>query len=137
MPGVEQHRDLLVPGAAAQRISVDQDDRLSRPVVLVVELDMSGVLLSDLDVGHCLLLPIGRRRSRRRHDAPTGLATHALASPATGFNRSATAPRGLRDQRAAKSTWNRNCDPEAARDRRGYGQGAHWPQLINRLDSPR
>jgi hypothetical protein len=34
VPGVQQDRDLLVPGAAAQRVAVDQDDRQAGAMIL-------------------------------------------------------------------------------------------------------
>jgi hypothetical protein len=112
MAGVEQHRHLLVPGAAAQRVAVDQDDRLSRPVVLVVKLDVSGVLLSDVDVGR-LLAPSDQVAALRGAAISTS-ATRPRASPATGFNRPATASRSPRDDSAAISTRDRNT-PVSAR----------------------
>ena len=40
VPGLEQGRDLLVPGAAAERVAVDQHDRLAGAMILVVDLDV-------------------------------------------------------------------------------------------------
>ena len=48
----QKRRALLLPGSAAQRISVDKDNRLTRAVVLVVEIDVAGVFLPDSDVWH-------------------------------------------------------------------------------------
>ena len=47
--GLQQDRDLLVPGPAAERIAVDQHDRLAGAVVLVVDLDIGRVLPADGD----------------------------------------------------------------------------------------
>src|SRR5712691_10359602 len=52
VPGVQQDRDLLVPGAAAERVAVDQHDGLAGAVILVVDLDVGAVLLADGDCGH-------------------------------------------------------------------------------------
>jgi hypothetical protein len=49
---VDERRHLLLSGRPAQRPPVDQDDRAPRAVVLVVEIDAAGVLLTDFDVGH-------------------------------------------------------------------------------------
>jgi hypothetical protein len=40
VPGLQQHRDLLVPGPAAERVPVDQHHRLAGAVILVVDLDV-------------------------------------------------------------------------------------------------
>src|SRR4029077_6937695 len=80
MAGVEQHGELFVPGTAAQRVAVNQDDRLSRPVVLVMQLDVARVLLSDLDVRHPASFRSGGRASSA---AANTSATRALTSPAT------------------------------------------------------
>jgi hypothetical protein len=40
---------LLVPGAAAQGVAVDQHDRLAGAVILVIDLDVGAVLLADGD----------------------------------------------------------------------------------------
>ena len=52
VPGLQQHRDLLVPGAAAERVPVDQHHRLAGAVILVVDLDVCVVFLSDSHCGH-------------------------------------------------------------------------------------
>src|ERR1700735_1371841 len=52
----QKHCGLLLPGSAAQRITVDQNDRLTRAVVLIIEIDVAGVFLSDSNVWHKLLL---------------------------------------------------------------------------------
>src|ERR1700679_4281656 len=56
----QKHRGLLLPGSAAQRISVDQDNRLTRAVVLavvlIVKIDVAGVFFPDSNVWHKLLL---------------------------------------------------------------------------------
>ena len=48
----QKRRDLLLPGSAAQRISVDKHNRHTRAVVLIVEIDVAGVFLPDSDVWH-------------------------------------------------------------------------------------
>jgi hypothetical protein len=48
----QKHRDLLLPGSAAQGISVDKDYGLTRAVVLIVEIDVAGVFLTDSNVWH-------------------------------------------------------------------------------------
>jgi hypothetical protein len=48
----EQGPDLLLPGCAAQRPSMDQHDRPTRAVVLVVELDGLGVFLANNERAH-------------------------------------------------------------------------------------
>ena len=40
VPGLQQDRDLLVPGPAAERVAVDQHDGLAGAVILVVDLDV-------------------------------------------------------------------------------------------------
>jgi hypothetical protein len=40
VPGLEQGRDLLVPGPAAERVPVDQHHRLAGAVILVMDLDV-------------------------------------------------------------------------------------------------
>jgi hypothetical protein len=52
VPGVQQDRDLLVPGPAAERVAVDQHHRLAGAVILVVDLDVGAVFLADGDCGH-------------------------------------------------------------------------------------
>ena len=47
VPGLQQDRDLLVPGPAAERVAVDQHDGLAGAVILVVDLDADAVLLAD------------------------------------------------------------------------------------------
>ena len=43
---------LLLPGSAVQRISVDQDHRLTRAVILIIQIDIAGVFFPDGDVWH-------------------------------------------------------------------------------------
>jgi hypothetical protein len=50
--GFQQDRNLLVPGAAAKRVAVDQHYGLAGAVVLVVHLDVGAVLSSDFDKWH-------------------------------------------------------------------------------------
>ena len=38
--GLQQGRDLLVPGAAAERVAVDQHHRLAGAMILVIDLDV-------------------------------------------------------------------------------------------------
>ena len=49
VPGLQQDRDLLVPGAAAERVAVDQHDGLAGAMIGVVDLDVGAVLSSDFD----------------------------------------------------------------------------------------
>src|SRR5471030_1931105 len=49
---LQQDRHLLLPGTAAERPAVDQDDRLTGTVVFVVEIDVAGVFRTDLNVWH-------------------------------------------------------------------------------------
>src|SRR5207302_8357786 len=80
--GLQQHRDLPVPGTAAERVAVNQDDRPSLAVVLVVEVDRGRVLPADADVCHgflrfsvpttCWSRPLVRRwTGAARRTAPT------------------------------------------------------------------
>src|SRR4029077_7825302 len=52
VPGVQQHRDLLVPGAAAERVALDPHGGLAGAVLLVVDLNVGVVLLTDGNCGH-------------------------------------------------------------------------------------
>src|ERR1700690_12459 len=52
VPGVQQDPDLLVPGAAAERVAVDQHDGQAGTMILVVDLDVGAVFLADGDCGH-------------------------------------------------------------------------------------
>jgi hypothetical protein len=49
--GVQQRRELLLPGVAVQRVAVDQHHRPSAAVVLVVDLDPAGVSSPTLTYG--------------------------------------------------------------------------------------
>src|SRR6516225_6484995 len=60
-PGPEQYRDLLVPGAAAERVTVNEHDGRAGAVVFVVDLDVVGVLPSDCDLSHGLCLSSSMR----------------------------------------------------------------------------
>src|SRR5262249_51077746 len=60
VPGLQQRRDLPVPGAAADRVPVDQHHRLAGAVVLVMDLDVAGIFPADGDLGHQAFLS-GRR----------------------------------------------------------------------------
>ena len=55
IPLGEELARLALPAVAVQRVSVDEDDRLPRAVVLVVELDRGAVLVSDGDESHDVL----------------------------------------------------------------------------------
>jgi hypothetical protein len=55
--GGEQRPLLPLPSSPAQRKPVDEHDRLTGSVVLVVELDVNGVLAPDGDVGHAGSFP--------------------------------------------------------------------------------
>jgi len=52
LPGADERRHLVFPGPAAQRPAVDEHDGRSRTVILVVELDRSAILGTDLQPGH-------------------------------------------------------------------------------------
>ena len=43
---------LLFPGSAAQWVSVNKDNRLTRTVVLIVKVDVAGVFFTDINVWH-------------------------------------------------------------------------------------
>ena len=44
--------DLLLPGSAAQGISVDKDYGVTRAMIFIVEIDVTGVFFTDSNVGH-------------------------------------------------------------------------------------
>jgi hypothetical protein len=50
--GIQQGWDLLVPGAAAERVPVDQHHRPAGAVIVVIDLDVCVVFLSDSYCGH-------------------------------------------------------------------------------------
>jgi hypothetical protein len=50
--GTQEGRYLLLPGRTAQGVSVDQNNRGARAVILIVELEVARVLLSDCNVWH-------------------------------------------------------------------------------------
>src|ERR1700691_2931014 len=52
----QQHRGLLLPGRTAQWISVDQDNRPTRAVVLIINFNVAGVFLSYRNVWHRIFL---------------------------------------------------------------------------------
>src|SRR4029077_19085317 len=56
---LQQHRDLLIPGTATEWVAMDQDNRPSRAVVFIIQVDRARVLLADLDVRHSFLLGCG------------------------------------------------------------------------------
>src|SRR6516225_11149176 len=85
VPGCQQGRDLPVPGAAAKWVAVDQHHWRPRPVILIVQVDGTGVLGADTDIRHWILLfqldmrdslKIARRAGalRRSHPWPVALA---------------------------------------------------------------
>ena len=47
---VQKNRDLFFPRSTAQWISVNQDNRLTRAVVFIVEIDVARVFLADSHV---------------------------------------------------------------------------------------
>src|SRR5437764_4418844 len=53
----EKHRNLLFPGSTVERISMNQNHRMARTVILIVKLDVRGIFLTDSDVRHNVLLP--------------------------------------------------------------------------------
>jgi hypothetical protein len=55
---VEELARLPLPAVAVERVSVDQDDRLARALIFVVEVDGGRVLVSDGDVAHGAVLSI-------------------------------------------------------------------------------
>jgi hypothetical protein len=55
VPGLQQHRHLLVPGAAAQRVAVNKHDGCPGAMVFVIQIDRPGVLLSYGYVRHAVL----------------------------------------------------------------------------------
>jgi len=48
----QKHRDLLLPGGAAQGISVDKDYGVTRAMIFIVQIDVTGVFLTDINVRH-------------------------------------------------------------------------------------
>jgi len=52
VPGGEQLALLALPRVPVQRVAVDQNDGIARPVVVVVDLDVLVVLDSDVDERH-------------------------------------------------------------------------------------
>jgi hypothetical protein len=54
--GFQQHRDLFVPGAAAEGVAVDQHHRWPGAVVFVVQGNRPRVLFTDRQIGHEVLL---------------------------------------------------------------------------------
>ena len=49
---IQQHRHLLFPGGAAQRISVNQYDGLTGTMVFIIDVEVSSVFFPDGDVWH-------------------------------------------------------------------------------------
>ncbi|MGX1120470.1 hypothetical protein RKD37_005833 [Streptomyces ambofaciens] len=83
--GGEQLARLALPAVAVERVAVDEDDGLTRALVLVVELDRRAVLVPDGYVSHDLSCPrvvswrglcVSRRR-RSASDSPP----HRRAAP--------------------------------------------------------
>ena len=56
MPGTKKRGNLFFPRRAAQRISVNQDNRLTGAVIFIVKVKRSRIFFSDIDVGHSSLL---------------------------------------------------------------------------------
>src|SRR5216684_8823751 len=54
MAGGQQRADLLFPRVAVQRPTVNEDDRRARTMILVIDLDGSGIFVSNLDETHVL-----------------------------------------------------------------------------------
>src|ERR1700736_1940492 len=50
--GAQKNRHLFLPRSTAQWISVNQDNRLTRAVVLIIEIDIVRVFLTDSNVWH-------------------------------------------------------------------------------------
>jgi hypothetical protein len=48
LTGLQKDRNLLPPGGPAQWVAMDQNYRVSGPVVLVMELDVTGVFLTNV-----------------------------------------------------------------------------------------
>src|SRR6266853_100513 len=53
VPLSEKLWDLLLPRSTAQWIPVDQNYGVTRAVIFVVEIDLAGVFLTDINVWHC------------------------------------------------------------------------------------
>ncbi len=70
--------DLVLPGATAQGPAVDQHDRATRAVILVVDLDGSVVLCTDRQLGHAEGVPPDRSR---KHRAYGGFGDDAIRPP--------------------------------------------------------
>src|SRR5215472_1057268 len=51
---MEEDGDLFIPGAAAERVAMDQDDWRSRAVVLVVQVNRTSVFLANLHERHAV-----------------------------------------------------------------------------------
>jgi hypothetical protein len=82
VPGVQQHRDLLVPGPAAERVPVDQHHRLAGAVILVVDLDVGAVFPADGDCGHETSFPwTATRRPQAADQEPGGFACKLVLKP--------------------------------------------------------
>jgi hypothetical protein len=44
----QKHRELLLPGGTVQRISVDQNYRIARAMILIVQIDVTGVFFANI-----------------------------------------------------------------------------------------
>jgi hypothetical protein len=53
---IQEDRDLLLPRSTAQRVPVDENDRLARAMVFVVKVDVARIFFSDCNVWHCFSL---------------------------------------------------------------------------------
>jgi hypothetical protein len=52
MTGVQEHRKLFLPGGSTEWVSVDKDHRVSRAMIFVIKIDVTGVFFSDSNVWH-------------------------------------------------------------------------------------
>src|SRR5262245_34207779 len=77
---LEKRRKLFLPGASRERPAVNQDHRLPRAVVLVIEVDRARVFLSDRHVGHAALLS-ARMRGPTREGYRSASSAHAVLRP--------------------------------------------------------
>src|SRR5215469_6695977 len=49
---LQKDRNLLLPGCTVERVAMDQNYRVTGPVVLVIELDVTGVFFTDRNIRH-------------------------------------------------------------------------------------
>src|SRR2546426_502315 len=97
---VQQVRRLLLPGSAAQRPPVDQNDGLARAVVFVVDIDRCRVFLADRDGTHLSPPPVPRPFSPvyniwpRKSKLSSGIRG-GRSIPRGGFGRIARGPEAV------------------------------------------